>query len=226
MAINTLVFGFGHRARSGKDTAVAEIIARRKNMYDVRRYAFADVLKQEVTQAVLSAGGMRNLFLDGYYFVTERSDFVTLPEWVKYDENAPMDDPMCPFGKQRTLLQWWGTEFRRNVNPQYWVTRLSEKLEKEQPEIALITDMRFYNEMDFVKQYGETIRVDRAELPPLSNASHPSEIELSKVPDEDWTRILPNNGTLEEFKERAVAAFDAIMECEPESVFPNGYGLV
>ena len=52
--IKSVVFGFGHRARSGKDTAVATIIERRGNaypghlssdyrgpFYDVRGYSFA-----------------------------------------------------------------------------------------------------------------------------------------------------------------------------------------
>jgi hypothetical protein len=219
--ISSIGIGFGYRARSGKDTAVATIIEARKDRYDVRRYAFADVLKQEVTQAALSAGGMKNLFRDEYYFVNEKGNFVQLPSWVTFETNPDMTDPLCPLGKQRTLLQWWGTEFRRNVNPMYWVKRLSEKIQKEAPEIFLLSDMRFHNEMAFVKEHGETIRVDRASLGPLTANSHASEKELASVPDEEWTRVLSNDGTLEDFKQSAVEAFDTIME-----FYPKGYGLV
>lgn len=227
MSIGSIIIGFGHRARSGKDTAVAEIIKQRKNQYDVRRYAFADELKREVNQAVDAfPAGQRDIGLlwdENYHLVREDGVWVQLKDypWVQYEPDADMSDPLCPYGKQRTLLQWWGTEFRRNVNPQYWVSKLAKRLEKENPEIALLTDMRFKNEMEFVKQYGETVRVDRANLPPLSNASHPSEVELSVIPDEEWTRVLENNSTLEDFKKLSVEAFDTIMEFHPK-----GYGLV
>lgn len=226
MAIESIIFGFGHRSRSGKDTAVAEIVKQRSDLYDVRRYAFADALKREVN-ACLDAfpPGQRHfqyLWDENYELVREDGRFVRLMDypWVQYDPNAPMDDPLCPYGKQRTLLQWWGTEFRRNVNPEYWVKQLANTIEKEKPEIALITDMRFSNEMDFVKRHGETFRVDRDSLGPLSDQSHASEKALACVPDEDWTCILKNSGTLEEFQKLAVESFDRVMD-----FFPKGYGV-
>lgn len=223
--VESILFGFGYRSRSGKDSAVAEIIKQCGGQYDVRRYAFADELKREVTQAVdaFPAGqrDIRLLWDDDYHLVREDGVFVQLKEypWVKYEEDADMSDPFCPYGKQRALLQFWGTEFRRNVNPDYWVTKVAKRLEKEKPEVALITDMRFPNEMEFIKKYGETVRVDRPDLPALTPQSHPSEKALSLVPDEEWTCILENNGTLEEFKEKSVQAFHNII-----SFHPKGYG--
>lgn len=224
MVNNTLVIGFGHRARSGKDTAVAEIVRMRQPELDVRRYAFADILKREVN-ACLDAfpAGQRHwehLWSPDYHLVREDGVWVQLRDypWVVCDPNPPMDDPLCPYGKQRTLLQWWGTEFRRNINKDYWVNRLREKLNRERPKVALLTDMRFFNEFDFAD---ERVRVDRAELPPLTPRDHQSEKELAAKPDEEWTRILQNNGTLEEFQNLAVDAFDTIME-----FYPRGYGLV
>ena len=43
-----VIFAFGHTARCGKDTAVNAIIAARGDKYDIRRYAFADALKEEI----------------------------------------------------------------------------------------------------------------------------------------------------------------------------------
>ena len=208
--IDSVVFGFGFRARSGKDSAVAEIIKQRgllkpgetnngAERYDVRRYAFADALKLEVNDAARKAGGMRELFTMLPF---------DAPDWVQYDPNAPMDDPLCPLGKQRSLLQFWGAEYRRAQDSDYWVRQLAQQIELEKPTIACITDMRFLNEMAFVQQYGETVRVDRDSLPP---ATHISETALADVSDEDWSIILDNNGTLEEFKEGAVTAFDELL---------------
>jgi len=231
MAIDSVVIGFGYRARSGKDTAVAEIIAKRGIMhptgtfvqgspdgmylgtgtgvagYDIRRYAFADALKREVTAAALSAGGMNNLFCTEY-FVQTNNNFIPLPVWVRegYEPNPDMTDPQCPFGKQRALLQWWGTEYRRSIDPDYWVRQLAKRIEDEKPQFALITDMRFPNEMEFANEYGETVRVDRDGLPPSTHAS-----ETALADATDWSLILDNNGTLEEFKEGAVLAFDELI---------------
>jgi hypothetical protein len=218
------VIGFGFRARSGKDTAVAEIIKQRgltspphtdskvygacEERYDIRRYAFADALKREVNAAAIAWGGMENLFKPNHRFAMCNGYYMDFPDWVQYDADAPMDDPLCPLGKQRSLLQFWGAEYRRAQDPDYWVRQLANTIELEKPQIACISDMRFPNEMAFVLQYGETVRVDRAGLPP---STHASETALQDVSDEDWSIILENNGTLEEFLEGVVTAFDELM---------------
>ncbi len=233
MAIDSVIFGFGYRARSGKDTAVAEIIKQRglvkltdntvkfdsqatylpDGRYDIRKYAFADALRREVEAEYRKARGVERVFVPNYCF-TDKGYAVTLPEWVKFDPNGEVN-AQYPSGKQRTLLQWWGTEYRRKEDDNYWVKRLAEQIELEKPQIALITDMRFPNEMLFVKQYGETVRVDRDGLPP---STHASETALADTSDEDWSIILDNNGTLEEFKEGAVTAFDELL-----TNFPFGH---
>ena len=208
--IDSVVLGFGFRARSGKDTAVAEIIKRRGLLtassdptgwdyegerYDIRRYAFADALKREVNAAAIKAGGMKELIASG--------DF---PAWVQYDPSAPMDDPLCPLGKQRPLLQFWGAEFRRAQDSDYWVRKLAQTIELEKPALALISDLRFPNEMQFVLEYGEAVRVDRDSLPP---ATHISETALED--STDWSLVLENNGSLEDFLVGSVVAFDELL---------------
>lgn len=210
---SSFFIGFGHRARSGKDTAAATIIKSHDEMY-IKRYGFGDELKREVTQAALSAGGMKNLF-GTWEFYRADGAFVELPQWVLdgYEENPDMSDPFCPLGKQRTLLQWWGTEFRRSVDDQYWLKKLLSNVSKDKPEVALITDVRFPNELQFVKDLkGETVRVDRPTLAKLSNASHPSEQALANVPDEEWSRVIANDGTIEEFQKKVLDTFDTFME--------------
>ena len=60
--IQSVLLGFGHRARVGKDTAAAAIKLNRGNSplvfhgYDIRQYSFAKALKQEVTESS-GAGG-------------------------------------------------------------------------------------------------------------------------------------------------------------------------
>jgi hypothetical protein len=228
MAIDSVVIGFGYRARSGKDTAVAEIIKQRglipvgtpqtwdeKNdaylweHYDIRKYSFADALRKEVEAAINRAGGAFSLLVANRptHLMQANGEFIELPDWVVLEINPEINE-QYPLGKQRTLLQWWGTEYRRSIDSEYWVRQLAQRIELEKPQIALITDMRFPNEMAWVKQYGETVRVDRDGLPP---STHASETALADVSPEDWSIILDNNGTLEEFKEGAVVAFDELL---------------
>ncbi len=226
--IDSVIFGFGFRARSGKDVAVAEIIRQRgllpetstdnllkneQERYDIRRYAFADALKREVNAAAIEAGGMENLFLPNRRFAMCKGYYMDFPDWVQYDPDAPMDDPMCPLGKQRSLLQFWGAEFRRKQDSDYWVRQLAQQIELEKPQIACITDLRFPNEMKFVQQYGEAVRVDRAGLPPSTHVS-----ETALADSTDWSIILENSGSLEDFKASAIVVFDELL-CN----FPFGH---
>jgi hypothetical protein len=237
--IDSVIFGFGHRARSGKDTAAAIILKERSQKlyasakagepletgyvgYDIRIYSFAGELKREVNENAVLSGGMRNLFDDGLRiegagYCQENGNIIALPDWVQYEPDADMSDPLCPLGKQRSLLQFWGTELRRSCNPDYWVKKVAKRIAEEKPELAIITDMRFPNEMAFVQHYGEAIRVDRANLPALTGASgvHVSELALATVPDESWDAIIKNNGTLEEFRDKVLFTFDMLMSTHP-----------
>jgi hypothetical protein len=205
--IGAILFGLGFRARSGKDTAAAEIKKQRGTEYKIDIIPFAKPLKEEVNKLAIEAGGMKNLFLPNYCF-PKKGYVVTLPEWVVYDENPDMTDPYCVLGKQRKLLQWFGSDFRRADNEMYWIDRHDEAVAKSDADIILVPDMRFENEMAYIKESGETVRVDRDSLPP---ATHISETALANVSDEDWSLILENNGSLEEFLLGAVTAFDELL---------------
>lgn len=224
--IQSVIFGYGHRARSGKDTVAAMIHRERSksplvfNGYDIRVYSFAAELKREVNENAMKSGGMIKLFDAGLYdenggYLQENGNFLPLPAWVQYDPNPPMDDPHCPYGKQRLLLQWWGTEFRRNVNPNYWVQRVAKRIAEEKPEIALITDVRFPNEVFFCQKYGEAIKVDRPGLPSLHGAAGVHASELALADFQGWDDVIVNDSTLESLREKALFSFDMLMSAHP-----------
>jgi hypothetical protein len=231
--VQSIIFGFGHRARSGKDT-VAQFINMYRGMqsaeprYDIRIYSFAGELKREINENAEKSGGMIRLFDDGLrmegtgYWQTN-GNIMPLPDWVQYDPHAPMDDPLCPYGKQRTLLQWWGTEFRRSINPDYWVQRLTKRLAEEKPEIALITDVRFLNEVQFCQKYGEAIRIVRPGLirDTSLTPAHISESALANF--HGWDDVIVNDSTLESLRARALFSFDMLMSAIPSTrLTPEG----
>lgn len=214
--INSLIFGFGHRARHGKDTAAAAIKEARGSQYDILILPFAAALKKEVNENAMHSGGMLKLFddglrIDGAGYVQENGNFLALPDWVQYDWNAPLDDPLCPYGKQRTLLQWWGTEFRRNANPDYWVNKHKEEVEKINPEVVLVTDMRFFNEAIYIGEYGDKIKVINPRIAAIGNG-HQSEEAL--VNYDGWDATITNDGSLDDLKQKAVDTFDMLMSVQ------------
>lgn len=242
--IHSLVFGFGHRARHGKDTVAAAIKEARGLLnkpksfgvvegcqyigrgtstvpvYDIRSYSFAKELKDEVNKVYESFSYHTiepfKVWNNVFFALRNRGvnlpdgKWLMIPDWVTMETDPDTSDPLCPYGKHRTLLQWWGTDYRRNnFGDNYWVERAAARLAAERPEIALFTDMRFPNEMAFVQEYGLAIKVQRPGL--ASPNAHISEEALAHVPDSEWDAIFTNDGTLEETKAKAVMMFDDLM---------------
>jgi len=201
-----LLIGFGYKARRGKDTAIRSILDARGQGKDVRRYAFADALRDEVHETMRSVSHSYGLTYRG---ALER---MCKSAGVQYDTNAPADE-QNPHGKQRALLQWWGTEFRRASDPLYWLKRMRERIEADGPNVALISDVRFFNEFEMIRSAGGCmVRVERegfeVEAPV---AQHVSERELDALRDSDWdATIWALDGDLEELRIGAVEVFDTI----------------
>ena len=221
-----LLVGFGNKARHGKDGCVSAIIDHldskrilaRIHGYGTRvpqakRHSFAAALKNEVANAITAAGGIDRLLLAGFYddFTHKTHEF---PEWVTPDSNPDMSDPLLPMGKHSKLLQWWGTEFRRDqCGANYWVRQVHSQLIDG---INLITDVRFPNEAEFVKDMGGyTVNVTRLNkdgklyADPSRPADHPSETALDFY---NWDfRIVVKDGDQALKSEYAVTLIEYLM---------------
>ena len=111
-----------------------------------------------------------------------------------------MIDPRAPYGKFPKLLQWWGTEYRRAQDPEYW-TKQWKAAVNPKADIVFSTDMRFINEAQAVKELGGyTIQVNRLNVDgtPFVDTSrdpnHPSETQLDGY-NYDY-RIIVKTGDL------------------------------
>lgn len=96
----------------------------------------------------------------------------------------------------RVILQWWGTEYRRSGDADYWVKRAAEGLLPP----TVFTDTRFQNEVDAIRIRGGVIwEVRRPDATAVNNGikGHASE-GLVIEPD----LVLPNDCTLEEYATR------------------------
>src|SRR5574337_381788 len=166
--------------------------------YDYKRVAFADPLKWEVA-AALSYVSRRN------YSITEI--------------NADKD-------RFRTVLQWWGTEFRRREDPEYWVYLLHNTIRgiknKEPDQRIVCTDARFENELSMLKAEGFVI----IELIPDKQLQQP---DHSHASEHEWrgsqhiTLSLINRfGKLDETVRQVVDVLDDItLGSEVTTIMPT-----
>ncbi len=190
-----LILGFGHKARHGKDSAALAI----RDFYNARNqlftkhgyyrsttrvgiYKFATALYTEVNDAIEYDHGK----------VEEVFRRYNTPEWV-IKESDPEFPELAPFGKHPKLLQWWGTEYRRKQDPDYWVKKLFQSI-PDNLDIAMITDVRFPNEaLGITQRGGYTIKVERLAsngrpfVAPDRPYDHPSETALN---DYNWDFYL------------------------------------
>ena len=118
----------------------------------------------------------------------------------------------------RDLLLTIGKE-RRDLDEDYWVNMVIDKIHKSNKEYFVITDWRFPNECVTIKEAfeGSNIRTVRIEGRTSLESNHESECALD---DMDFGSIINNNSTLEALKEKA-RLLGAVMreESAVESVY-------
>lgn len=192
--METIIFGLGFKARRGKDEfANALTEAQNELNIEVYRVAFADSLKDEVYDMVLKPNNISRKNLDD----------ASTKEYF------------------RPLLQWWGTEFRRELNipeykgnQNYWVDQAKNKIQtiskktSNKTKVICVCDTRFLSECIMLKSLNaKLVRIDRN----FNNEStHSSEKALENY--DGWDYILENNGTLKEYKTKVKDLFKEVLK--------------
>ena len=173
-----IIIGVTGRKRSGKDTVGKYLI----NKHGFYRVAFADALKE----------ACKHIF--GF------SD-----EQVYGDDLKEVIDKYWGYSP-REILQKVGTELFRENFPQLcpkisndiWlrsVARQIEKLKEKGHTRFVITDVRFDNELDFIKQYnGYTWKVKRPSI--IIDSSVPAHSSETKIDNFITNCVFVNSGTL------------------------------
>lgn len=199
-----LIVGFGHRARSGKDTCADYLV----NNYGFTRVSFADALYEECRNLQLSWDGVSDKM---YYTVASNENSTSkdvhtidtrfLVNWM--EKNVEPDDAgfynyTGMTEKDAPLLQLWGTEIRRKQDKEYWIGRMKntmKKLQKEGVNKIVASDVRFKNEALFIQgmSNGFVIKTERvnpdgtAFFDPSRDKNHASEKDLSNW---KWFKVL------------------------------------
>jgi len=167
MNYKTHIIGLTGYASAGKDT-VAKLLGEHCGF---RVVAFAGALRAEVAAGfgidmhsmthpvaknlATSALTMRKApiaFLAAVALavpgVPRNDDGMPTPEWL--------DRPRSP----RQIMQWWGTEYRRASEPNYWTSLLTQRIvdmSRNGLSRFAITDVRFLNEANSVRAMGGTL---------------------------------------------------------------------
>jgi hypothetical protein len=204
-----MIIGFAGKAASGKTTAAQHLAPLLDG--ETLIVPMAMVLRDEVegflriidaSEYVPLVYGCQDDKLRVFY-VAEQKAMRQCPQWAGFvAEHQDIQD--CP-GRTavtvRRILQWWGTEYRRAQDPDYWTKAWQRKVQQydlTQLHI-LIDDVRFMNELQTITGLGGVIiKIDRPGF--AAGGNHASETSLDGC--HDWERIIINDGTLEEFKDK------------------------
>jgi hypothetical protein len=188
-----MIISISGKIGSGKDT-VGEMIKNIdhpnrdgiglvKHMYkwEIKKYAY----KLKLIASILAGCDVQDL---------ERQEFKELPmdsEW-DYGDTDPKE-----FYTYRYFLQRLGTEAMRDVmHKNVWINALYSDYKSEISN-WIITDTRFPNELEAVKNRGGiTIRVNRGDG---NTGDHPSETALDNA---EFDYVVDNDGTLEELEQK------------------------
>jgi len=108
--------------------------------------------------------------------VSSPMEYVTDTQVVNEYKKGPMT--------AREVMQVFGTDIMRNMfSPMVWVNACIRKIQKDNPKIAIIADLRFPSELEAVEKAGGFIvRLERK----LFNDNHPSETSLDNI---NWSSI-------------------------------------
>lgn len=172
-----MIIGLSGPIGSGKDAA-ALILGKRGFI----RRAFADALKTEVDIAINC-----DMRLPDDCPVTILELGRARDPWAK---------PTQP--RMRALLQWWGTEYRRGADPDYWVNRLLKETRIDHRSFA-VPDVRFPNEADAIRSLGGEVWM----LTGRTTGNGGIQDHASERFDFEPDRVIDNSGSLDDL-ERAI----------------------
>ena len=192
------IVGISGKIASGK-TTYCNLLLNKFNEYC--RLSYGDILKEETSD-------LFNYPLEWAYDQILKYNVVN-PEICSFNKLVfkrflyfiglyKPNMPFLPYGNMtvRSVLQWYGTNYIRKNNPDYWVDLMNKKLISH--PWAIIEDVRFKNEANQIKKLGGLlIRIEpHDKWDPGIYWNHPSETDLDEYADFDLI-IHPKFGEIE-----------------------------
>jgi len=202
-----MILGFAGKAASGKTTAACHLapLLERETLI----VPMAMVLREEV-KAFLHQVGAEDFVPLVYgsqedkvriFYIDCQKALDACPPWEDFMRlNGEIQDrPGKSALTVRLILQWWGTEYRRAQDPEYWTKAWEREVKSYDLEKVhvLVDDVRFMNELRTIKGLGgRIVKIDRPGFAAAGN--HASETSLDGY--DAWDRVILNDGSLEQFR--------------------------
>lgn len=185
----TRKIGLAGKSGSGKDL-IADYLGER---YGYRKIAVADGIREEVKTFMSSALLMEmikeNIIPVNFQVVWEA---YMASIWAK---------PTSP--EMRVLLQWWGTEYRRSQDPDYWIKKLATRLDND--DLMVVSDVRTPDEMETIRKAGgEVWFVERPGVGSVGISNHYTETALENAV---FDVHIKNDSTIEALKQMVDGQF-------------------
>ncbi len=202
-----MIIGFAGKAATGKTTAAKHMEPLLDKECTV--IPMAMVLRDEVEAFLRAIGAEESVPLVygcqddkvRVFYVNEQKALVQCPNWPQFvEEHQEIQDRQGQTAiTVRRILQWWGTEYRRAEDSDYWTKAWGRKISGYDVDsmYVLVDDVRFINELNVIKEHGGLIvKIERPGFDGANN--HASETSLDDY--DAWDGKVLNDGTLEEFK--------------------------
>jgi len=187
----TYIISFSGRKQSGKSTSadyIISLINEHKFNMSYKIYSFADPLKQDICINILG------LTYDQCYGSDDNKNTMTDLWWDGVQLTA------------REAMEIIGTKIFRALKTNVWVDATINKIKKENVDLAIISDCRFPNEVEAVKNGGGlNIRLE-------SDPFHSNSISENSLDQDvyDWSNfdlIIKNSKMTIEEKNKEILRF-------------------
>lgn len=206
-----MIIGVSGKAQAGK----GEFARLAQDMYGATIVSFAAGVKEEVSD-FLTAHDVVFTFRNLYGNYDDKEASLRM-------RHSNLDDVATSFLSAlgdysngywyftaRSLMQWWGTEYRRNQDPDYWVKKALTKCDNYK-KLYVIDDVRFPNEAaGILAKDGVLVRVNRTNSPTISNCDHPSEVAMDEY--DGWNYIITNDKGIDDYHKDVMEVLGDIID--------------
>lgn len=186
------VLAFGHSSRVGKDTCMRAIVEHvEQELAKGRMFPFTQVQHESLSSALKNAGTL----LFGVY---------GFKDWAYYEtqEGAPLRDQKLPgVGLTPTEICVELGDKLRQIHARVFVDNALSALRAD--TLTVFTSLRFTSEGLALQAHGGwVIKVVRPDAPP------PLRLDNRMDPHFPWNRVLVNDGTVEQLRQKAIDVFE------------------
>lgn len=214
-----MIVGFAGKAATGKTTAAHHLAPLLDD--ECKIIPMAMVLRDEVEAFLRAVGADESVPLvygdqDDKVRVFYVEESIAKQECLKWssfiDDHQEIQNKVGQTAVTvRRILQWWGTEYRRAEDPDYWTKAWSRKIHQFDLSTTdiLVDDIRFTNELETLKADGGLIvKIERPGFDGAGN--HSSETSLDHYAD--WHSVIVNAGSLDQFYHQVAELTEQLLD--------------